>query len=145
MYLLYDYTKITVNWLIKALSEHSLCAQCYILIIIVVTEIQALGNTNDSLIEKDEKIQYSFKKVLKFCISYHHLRTCLLILEKEGRGREREGEKHQSERSNWGPNPQPRHVPWLGMELVTFWFVGWCSNQLSHISQGKNSPTLKPC
>ena len=27
----------------------------------------------------------------------------------------------------WGPGPQPRHVPWLGIELVTLWFTGWCS------------------
>ena len=25
---------------------------------------------------------------------------------------------------NWGPGPQPRHVPWLGIELVTLWFTG---------------------
>ena len=27
----------------------------------------------------------------------------------------------------WGPGLQPRHVPWLGIELVTLWFTGWCS------------------
>ena len=25
------------------------------------------------------------------------------------------------------PGPQPRHVPWLGIKLVTLWFAGWCS------------------
>ena len=25
---------------------------------------------------------------------------------------------------DWGPGPQPRHVPWLGIKLVTFWFSG---------------------
>ena len=25
---------------------------------------------------------------------------------------------------NCGPDPQPRHVPWLGIEPVTFWFAG---------------------
>ena len=24
----------------------------------------------------------------------------------------------------WGPGPQPRNVPWLGIELVTLWFLG---------------------
>ena len=24
----------------------------------------------------------------------------------------------------WGPGPQPRHVPWLEIELVTLWFTG---------------------
>ena len=23
----------------------------------------------------------------------------------------------------WGPGPQPRHVPWLGIELATLWFT----------------------
>ena len=25
---------------------------------------------------------------------------------------------------NWGPGPQPRHVPWLGIELAPLWFAG---------------------
>ena len=53
-----------------------------------------------------------------------------------GRKGEIEGEKHQCERETLigclsympppgtKPNPQPRHVPWLGIELVTFRFVG---------------------
>ena len=24
----------------------------------------------------------------------------------------------------WEPGPQPRHLPWLGIELVTFWLAG---------------------
>ena len=24
-----------------------------------------------------------------------------------------------------GPGPQPRHVPWLGIELTTLWLAGW--------------------
>ena len=27
----------------------------------------------------------------------------------------------------WGPGPQPRHVPWLEIEPVTFWLAGQCS------------------
>ena len=27
----------------------------------------------------------------------------------------------------WGPDPQPRHVPWLGIEPVTLWFTGQTS------------------
>ena len=38
--------------------------------------------------------------------------------------------KHQSVAShaspNWELGPQPRRVPWLGIELVTFCFVGRC-------------------
>ena len=54
-----------------------------------------------------------------------------------GKEGEREGEKQQCARDtaisclshnpNWGPVPQPRHVPWLGIKLATFssfWFTG---------------------
>ena len=27
----------------------------------------------------------------------------------------------------WGPGLQPRHVPWLGIELATLWFAGQLS------------------
>ena len=27
----------------------------------------------------------------------------------------------------WGPGPKPRHVPWLGIEPATLWFIGQCS------------------
>ena len=59
-----------------------------------------------------------------------------LFLERgEGKKKEREGnidvtEKHQSVSScmcpNQGSNLKPRHVPWLGIEPATFWFVGQC-------------------
>ena len=29
----------------------------------------------------------------------------------------------------WGPVPQPKHVPWLGIKLVTLWFTGQHSIQ----------------
>ena len=63
------------------------------------------------------------------------LRFCLFLERWEGR--EEEGEKPQCVRdtsiscllqaSSWGPGPQPRHVPWLGIELGTFLFSGWRS------------------
>ena len=30
---------------------------------------------------------------------------------------------------NWEPEPEPRHVPWLGIKLVTLWFTDWRSIQ----------------
>ena len=33
-------------------------------------------------------------------------------------------------------NPLPRCVPWSGNEPANFWFIGQCSNQLKHTSQG---------
>ena len=58
----------------------------------------------------------------------------LFILER-GREGEREGEKQWSARDtlidrlpltrpNWGPGPQPRHVPRLGIKPPTLRFVG---------------------
>ena len=69
-------------------------------------------------------------------------RTSLLILER-GEGRERNINvrvKHWSVAScmhpDWGPNPQPRHVPWQGTTLATFQSTGRCSEQLNHTGQG---------
>ena len=65
----------------------------------------------------------------------------IFIFEFRGRGRagEREGEKHWCEKY-WlvashmypksGLNLQPRHVPWLGIEPVTFQFLGQCPTKL---------------
>ena len=62
------------------------------------------------------------------------LQEFVLFFRKRRREGEREGEKHQCEREtliscllhnpNWGLNLQPRHVPLLGIELVTSCFVG---------------------
>ena len=62
---------------------------------------------------------------------------CFCFLRERGREAEREREKHRYARDtlmscfshapNWGPGPQPRHVPWLGIEPATFWVAGWHS------------------
>ena len=54
-----------------------------------------------------------------------------LFLEK-GEGKEKERERNINvwsslTCSHWEPGPQPRHVPWLGMEPPTLWFTGPCS------------------
>ena len=60
---------------------------------------------------------------------YHYLRFYLFLEGGEWREKERERninvrEKHQSVAScmclHQRPNLQPRHMPWLGIELVTF-------------------------
>ena len=58
----------------------------------------------------------------------------LFIYRERGREGEREGEKHQCVRApsiccllltpSWGPGPQPRHVLWPGIKLVTFQLAG---------------------
>ena len=35
------------------------------------------------------------------------------------------------------PQLGTKPVPWWGMEPVTFWSVGWCSNQVSHTGWGE--------
>ena len=73
--------------------------------------------------------------MIKVCCSflkYFHPRICILILDR----------KHECEIEastscllyvpDWAWNPQARYVPWLGIELVTFWYIWWQSNQLSH-------------
>ena len=68
-----------------------------------------------------------------------HLRTFFHCFFRD---RRREGErkrnidgreKHQLSSHThpiWGSNPQPGYMPWPGIEPVTFWFMGQCSNQL---------------
>ena len=54
----------------------------------------------------------------------------ILFLER-GEGREKERETSMcgclSHAPYLGPGLQLRHVPWLGIELVTLWFAGQCS------------------
>ena len=55
-----------------------------------------------------------------------HLRTYLLILDREKRGEREKNidvkEKHQSVVSFTRElDPQPRYVPWPGIKLANFW------------------------
>ena len=66
--------------------------------------------------------QSFFKDLWHFFFSFERF---YLFLE---RGEERERNINVpvgwlSHAPNWGPGLQPRHVPWLGIKLVTFWFV----------------------
>ena len=53
----------------------------------------------------------------------------IYLLLDRGEGREKRGRETSicgclSSNPYWGPGPQPRQVPWLGMEPVTLWFIG---------------------
>ena len=52
----------------------------------------------------------------------------LLIFREEKGGRNRGRETSMCgclfRAPHWGPGPQPRHVPWLGIEPATLWFTG---------------------
>ena len=70
-------------------------------------------------------------------VFFTFLKFYSFILRESRREGEGEGEKHKCVRDTrigcllhapyWGPGLKPRHVPWLGIELVTFRFTGWHS------------------
>ena len=64
----------------------------------------------------------------------------LLILEREERWKR---EKYPLVASctcpDQGSNPRLRYVPWWGINLATFWCMGWCSNQVSHSARAQLS------
>ena len=64
---------------------------------------------------------------------------CFQRKERE-RERESEREKHwlvaSCKHPNWGNNPHPGYVPWLGVKPANSQFIGWHSIQLSHTGQG---------
>ena len=63
----------------------------------------------------------------------HTSQSIFILFLGRGEGREKERERNIngcgcfSCTPYWGPGPQPRHVPWLGFELITHWFASWCS------------------
>ena len=71
---------------------------------------------------------WTYPKTLKYYGLIFFKDFIYLFLEK-GEGREKERETSMcgclSCTPNWGPGPQPRHVPCLGIELATLWFTGW--------------------
>ena len=63
-----------------------------------------------------------------------------LFLER-GEGREKRKEPMYGSLSHapyWGPGPQPRHVPWLGIQPATLWFAGWHSIHLATPARVQN-------
>ena len=66
--------------------------------------------------------QRFFKKIF-------FLRFYLFLERGEGRKRGRETSVYDCllHTPYWRLGPQPRHVPWLGVEAATLWFTGWHS------------------
>ena len=78
---------------------------------------------------------------IKYKRDYHFLKRFYLFIFRE---RGREGERGRGTSMcgcllcapNWGPGPQPRPVPWLGIEPAILWFEVWRSVRLHHTRQG---------
>ena len=71
--------------------------------------------------------------VVFILLIYLFVKVLYLFILQRGAGKEKERERNISVwlplmcPPNWGPGPQPRHVPRLGIELAALWFVGPCS------------------
>ena len=70
-----------------------------------------------------------------FPVKIGHLKKYFIYLFLERGERRKKGRETSMCKGNigclshapsWGPGPQPRHVPWLGIEPVAFQFTGWC-------------------
>ena len=59
----------------------------------------------------------------------------MLIEKEEGRETHRSIASHMCPHQEW--NPQPRYVPWLGINPKPFWCTGQFSNQLTHLARAK--------
>ena len=60
------------------------------------------------------------------------LRILCIYFQREGKGGRKGGRETSvhgclSRNPYWGPVLHPRHVPWLGIELMILWFTGWYS------------------
>ena len=69
----------------------------------------------------------------------------LLLLQRERKG-ERSIDVKEEHRllasprhPNQGSNSQPKNVPCPGIKPTTFWSMGWCSNQQSHLARAHPS------
>ena len=74
--------------------------------------------------KKSEDINYQYQEWNR--ISFFFKDFIYLLLERGEGGRKRGRETSNGCFSHaliGGPGPQPRHVPWLGIELVTFRFA----------------------
>ena len=76
-----------------------------------------------------------------------HWGYVFIDFRERGRDKDRNNdvrEKHGSVASLTcrGSNLQPWRVPWPGFEPTTFWRMGWCSDQLSHLARAVYSFSL---
>ena len=66
------------------------------------------------------------------CLYFLLFKDFIYLFLERRKGREKERERNINvwlplTGPHQGPGPQPRQVPWLGIEPVTLWFTGWRS------------------
>ena len=66
-----------------------------------------------------------------FLFNFFSIKDFIYLFSERGEGRTKGTETSMcgclSHGPHWGPDLQPRHVPWLGIELTTVWSTGWPS------------------
>ena len=81
----------------------------------------------EELYWKNFLYNYRKKCLIKYVSSFVFKDFVYLFLDRKGerkRGRKTLICGCLSRTPYWGPGLQPRHVPWLGIELETLWFAG---------------------
>ena len=78
---------------------------------------------------KDSEPHFSSHAVFEVKKALFFLKIFIYLFVERGEGREKERERNISvwlhlHAPYWGPGPQPKHVPWLGIEPATLWFTG---------------------
>ena len=87
-------------------------------------EVLYNGFTNDFLYFT---FSLSFALINKFQIIFFFFKDFIYLFLEREEGREKEKERYIGcllHAPHWGPGPQRRYVPWLGIKLATFWFTG---------------------
>ena len=90
----------------------------------IATEVRKNTSQNYFSKDNDRNLKQNFTLFLS--------RFYLFIFRDRERGRETSKCHGHSRTPYWGPGPQPRHVPQLGLEPAIFWFAGWCSTTEPH-------------
>ena len=75
------------------------------------------------------KLQHLHFWACSDALSFLFLNILFIYFQREGKGRRKRGWETSmcgwlSRSPHWRPGPHPRHVPWLGIKLVTLWFIG---------------------
>ena len=106
------------------------------------------------LLQREKEVCFLSRQEKNCRELYFFKRFYWFIFRERGREGEREGEKHQCVVASYVPptgdlGPQPRHVPWLGIELAILWFAGqrlihWAMRARTRIVSKRASSPVNP-